>query len=324
MIYLVAVLAFFFVGLLVFHLYSKRQIKKHLQYMTEKLHHITAMRSAERLLVVTDDKELRKLLTEINGLLDYHQESLAELARLRISTNRMLSNVSHDLKTPLTVISGYMETMQHAEHVSPEEKQVMLAKVQTKVMDVAGLINTFFDLAKLEAEDWQLEMGGVQVNEVCRKTILGFYDTLASKGFDVHIDIPDTSIQIEADAAALTRILENLISNSIRYGKDGKTMGLHLHQDEAHVYIDIWDKGKGIQEKDSDRIFERLYTGTDARTASVKGSGLGLMIAKRLTEQMRGTIHFTSIPYTKTTFTLTFPKPKIDNYAELKKVVRIP
>ncbi|MFP7476940.1 sensor histidine kinase [Terribacillus saccharophilus] len=299
-------------------------MSSHLQYMTKKLKAITEKDSAERLLLVTNEQELRDLLNEINSLLDYHQESMADLARLRISTNRMLSNVSHDLKTPLTVISGYIETIQHDKQFSAEERELLLAKVQVKVMEVAGLINTFFDLAKLESEDWQLEMGRIQLNEVCRKTILGYYDTLTSKGFAVHIDLPEESVHIEADSAALTRILENLLSNSIRYGKDGKTVGMALRQDKENVYIEVWDKGRGIQESDKDRIFERLYTADDARTSAAQGSGLGLVIAKRLTEQMQGQIHFTSIPNVKTTFTLTFPKPKLEDYAKLKKVVRIP
>lgn len=324
MIYVVAFLVVC-VGILLFlHYRTKGKMNRNLQYISEKLEAITATDSAERLLLVTDDQELRDLLNEINNLLDYHQESMADLVRLRISTNRMLSNVSHDLKTPLTVISGYIETIQHDKQFSTQEREVLLAKVQSKVMEVAGLINTFFDLAKLESEDWQLETERIQLNEVCRKAILGYYDTLTSKDFAVHIDLPEESIHIEADPAALTRILENLLSNSIRYGKDGKTVGMALRQDEENVYIDVWDKGKGIQKTDKDRIFERLYTADDARTSTTQGSGLGLMIAKRLTEQMQGRINFSSIPNMKTTFTLTFPKPKLDDYSKLKKVVRIP
>ncbi|PAF19115.1 sensor histidine kinase [Terribacillus saccharophilus] len=324
MIYFVAFLVVCLGVLLFLHFRTKRKMSQDLQYMTKKLTAITETDSAERLLLMTDDQGLRDLLNEINSLLDYHQESMADLARLRISTNRMLSNVSHDLKTPLTVISGYIETIQHDKQFSAEERELLLAKVQVKVMEVAGLINTFFDLAKLESEDWQLEMKRIQLNEICRKTILGYYDTLTSKGFAVHIDLPEESMHIEADPAALTRILENLLSNSIRYGKEGKTVGMTLRQDEENVYVDVWDKGKGIQETNKDRIFERLYTADDARTSTAQGSGLGLMIAKRLTEQMQGQIHFTSIPYTKTTFTLTFPKQKLDDYSKLKKVVRIP
>jgi signal transduction histidine kinase len=324
MIYVVALLIVCLGVLLFLHFRTKRKMSRELQYMTEKLKVITATDSAERLLLVTDDQRMRDLLNEINSLLDYHQESLADLARLRISTNRMLSNVSHDLKTPLTVISGYIETIQHDKQFSAQEREVLLAKVQVKVMEVAELINTFFDLAKLESEDWQLEIERIPLNEVCRKAILGYYDTLTSKGFTVHIDLPEGSIHIEADPSALTRILENLLSNSIRYGQDGKTVGMTLRQDEENVYIDVWDKGKGIQAADKDRIFERLYTADDARTSAAQGSGIGLMIAKRMTEQMQGQIHFSSIPYVKTTFTLTFPKSKLEDYSKLKKVVRIP
>ncbi|MFP7492931.1 sensor histidine kinase [Terribacillus saccharophilus] len=324
MMYVAAFLALCLLISLFLHYRAKKKMGSDLEYMAKKLKSITVSGSSERLLLMTEDQRLRDLLNEINGLLDYHQEKMADLARLRIATNRMLSNVSHDLKTPLTVISGYIETIQHDDQFSDEEREMLLAKVQVKVMEVAGLINTFFDLAKLEAEDWQLDMERIQLNELCRKVVLGFYDTLTSKGFAVHIELPDESIHIEADPAALTRVLENLISNSIRYGRDGKTVGMTLYQDEEAVYIDIWDKGQGIQEMDKGKIFERLYTADDSRNSSTHGSGLGLMIAKRLTEQMQGQISFASVPYTKTTFTLAFPKPKLEDYSKLKKVVRNP
>lgn len=107
-----------------------------------------------------------------------------------------------------------------------------------------------------------------------------------------------------AHEEALDRILNNLLSNAVRHGGDGKVIGLGLREDERFVYVDVWDKGKGIREAHTDRVFERLYTLEDSRNRDYQGSGLGLTITKRLAEKMGGDILLDSRPHEKTTFTV--------------------
>ncbi|PWU69802.1 sensor histidine kinase [Gracilibacillus dipsosauri] len=295
--------------LLVFKLYhEKKKIRYQLSYMTEKMNQIISNPSAERLLLMTEEKELRNLLNEINRLLDFHHQYIADNAKVRMSMNRMLSNVSHDLRTPLTVILGYLETMEYDKKLTDQKRGSLLTKVRRKALEVSDLINKFFDLAKLESGDWQLDIRKVHLNEVCAKAIVGYYDTLSSKGFAVETDIPQEPIFLYADPEAITRILDNLLTNAIRYGKDGKMVGIALEQDEDHVYLKVSDRGKGIKEQEKQRIFERLYTLNDSRSRQAEGSGIGLTIAKHLTEQMNGQITYASTPYTKTVFTVQFPK----------------
>ena len=306
MIYVSAVLALLLAVVSYRYYKIKQTITKDLPYISNKLDDILEKQSTERLLVRTEEQSLRELLVSINSLLDYHQEYIADGTRLRMSMNRMLSNVSHDLKTPLTVVLGYIETIQHDNRYTDEEREQLLSKVNGKVMEVSHLISKFFDLAKLESNDWPIEMKHINASEICREAILGYYDTLSSTGFEVLIDIPEEAVFIEADRDALMRVLENLLSNAIRYGKDGKVLGLSLRQEKNDVIMEVWDRGKGINDKDVHQIFERLYTLEDARSSSAEGSGLGLTIAKRLVERMKGSIRFTSVPFNKTVFAVTF------------------
>lgn len=309
MIYILAVLVLLLTAALYYQYHSRKKTVKNLEYITTKLEQIESEQSSERLLLFTEDKQVRSLLTAINRLLDAHGEFTADTARIKHSMNRMLSNVSHDLKTPLTVIYGYIETIQQDERYTAEERERMLAEVQEKVTEAAALINRFFDLAKLESGDRQVDWEVIHLNELCRQAILGYYETLTSKGFDVSIDIPEGEIYLYGEEAGISRILGNLLSNAIRYGSEGKTIGLALKQDDDVVQIEVWDKGRGIAEKDEGRVFERLYTLDDSRSSSAEGSGLGLTIAKRLTEQMGGSLSFTSIPHERTAFTVSFKKP---------------
>lgn len=289
---------------------TNKETSDNLRYISEKMNHIISEGTSERLLLVTDDKELKELLTELNRLLAYNHEVRAESARMKMSMNRMLSNVSHDLKTPLTVVLGYIETLRQDRSSSPDERDVLLSKVQSKATEVLGLINKFFDLARLESGDWKMDWKRVHINEVCRKVMLGYYDTLTNKGVEVMIDIPKVPIYVYADEDALYRVLDNLLSNAIRYGNDGNVVGLTLRYDDDYVFIDVWDRGKGIRETERDRIFERSSTLEDSRSASTEGSGLGLTITKQLTEQMNGRIDLSSVPYERTVFTVRFEKSR--------------
>ncbi|CCW04166.1 sensor histidine kinase [Bacillus sp. GeD10] len=244
----------------------------------------------------------------INQLLDAKQKTNADHAKVEISMRKMLSNISHDLKTPLTVILGYTEMLNKDKTMNKEEQQILLEKVHVKTLEVMELIHKFFDLAKLESGDKAIEMTKVNMNEVCREKILSFYDLVTSKGFHVHIDIPERNIYALGNVEVLGRVLNNLISNAITYGDDGKTLGMTLRDDETNVYIDVWDTGKGIDESHIDKVFERMYTLEDSRNRLYQGSGLGLTITKRLVEAMDGKIHLSSKPYEKTIFTVALKK----------------
>ncbi len=170
------------------------------------------------------------------------------------------------------------------------------------------LINQFFTLAKLESGDMDLELSKIDVCEICRESILDFYEILTNNDFQVDIDVPETSVYVQGNKEALQRILFNLISNVIRYGAEGKYLGMVLRTDERNVYIDVSDKGKGIDKLFADSVFDRLFTMEDSRNRNIQGNGLGLTIAKNLALQLGGTITLESTPYIKTTFTVQLKK----------------
>jgi len=267
-----------------------------------KLQQIIVEESGESILLVTDDVELRELLASVNQLLEYARKKAAIYTRSEIETKKMISNLSHDLKTPLTVVLGYIETL----HVNPgmdvEERVSMLAKVHKKTLEVLELIHQFFALARLEAGDEDLPLSRLQLNEVCRHNILAFYEMLTAKDFEVHIEIPDESIFVFGNEEALNRVLNNLISNAIQHGGDGNIIGIKLRTEGSSAVIEVWDRGRGIREQHYDRIFERMYTLEDSRNKRYHNSGLGLTITKRLVEKIEGTIEVSSYPHERTAF----------------------
>ncbi|MFJ5714294.1 sensor histidine kinase [Neobacillus sp. NPDC093127] len=278
--------------------------KENFTYIHKKLKQIIDRKTDEKLLLHTDDANLKQTLIEINRLLEHNQKMMASYNKTEISMRKMLSNISHDLKTPLTVVLGYIEIMLNDPNRNHEETEELLQKVHGKAVEVLDLIKKFFDLAKLESGDKNLPLTRVNINEVCQKNILNFYEVLTTKGFDVAIELPETILYALGNEEELDRVLDNLLSNAFQYGGEGKALGLTLRSDEQSVYVDVWDKGKGISELHKDLVFERMYTLEDSRNKSYQGSGLGLTITKRLVEKMDGQIFLASKPYEKTTFTV--------------------
>lgn len=221
-----------------------------------------------------------------------------------MASKRMLSNISHDIKTPMTVILGYLEIMR----LNGIQSNEMMQKIENTAHHVMELITQFFTLAKLEAGDMDLTLEKVNVNEACRENILDFYELLSQKEFQVEIDIPEQTFYANTNKDALQRMMYNLISNAIRYGREGKYLGVFLRADQAHIYIDIADRGPGIEKEFAESVFDRLFTMEDSRNSSMQGNGLGLTIAKNLALQLGGDITFVSQPYQRTVFTITLKK----------------
>ena len=282
----------------------RRGIQKQLKEISQKLEKIQDTDSDENIMMFTDEQALMELLVQINRLLENQRKMKVDYRRSQISSKKMLSNISHDIKTPMTVILGYLEIMR----INGDKEDEMLLKVEQKAKRVMELINQFFTLAKLEAGDMELEISRINICEVCRENILDFYELLKQKEFQVEVKIPEEAVFIMGNKEALHRILYNLISNVIRYGLDGRYLGLVLRSVKNDVYIDVIDKGKGIEKEFAGNVFERLFTMEDSRNRRIQGNGLGLTIAQTLAQQLGGEIVLESEPNVKTTFTVKLHK----------------
>lgn len=282
----------------------RAQINRTLSKMTEELKEILDEERDSSLMVFTDNRELIELAGQINRLLENRRRAKADFLRSEISSKKMLSNISHDIKTPMTVVLGYLEIIR----IQGDEDGEMLKKAEQKAQDVMELINRFFTLAKLEAGDMEIELTRLDICAICRETVLSFYEILTEKDFQVEIHIPEHGVYVRGNGEALQRVLYNLVSNAVKYGGEGNFLGITLREEKEMVFVDVTDKGRGIDKKFAENVFERLFTMEDSRSRQVQGNGLGLTIARNLARQMKGDILLESIPYERTTFTLQLKK----------------
>lgn len=274
--------------------------RKSLRRISEKLRQILDTGSEERIMLFTGDPELMELIAQINRLLDDRQNLKINFYRSENASRKMLANISHDIRTPMTVLLGYLEIMRTTGNVSLE----MLKKAEQKAQSIMDLISRFFLLARLESKDLVPELSALDACEICRECVLDFYEVLIEHDFQVHIRIPEIPVLVLGNQDALRRILSNLISNAVRYGAGGHYLECALTEEERTVSICVTDHGPGIDRISAEHIFDRLYTMEDARSRNFQGSGLGLAIAKNLARQLGGDLTLESVPSVQTSFTL--------------------
>lgn len=283
--------------------FFQRGIQDKLEKISGKLSEILEKDSDEKVMIFTDQKALMELSGQINRLLLDRQQIRRDYRRQELSVRKMLANISHDIKTPLTVILGYMEILR-----LEDKDNETFQKVETKARQVVELINEFFTLARLEAGDMNMEITNVEINELCRENVLGFYELLLQKEFAVDLSIPEQRLYVQGEKESLDRILNNLLSNAVRYGSEGKYIGLFLREEEDFIAVEVVDHGRGIAREYAERIFDRLYTMEDSRNRQMQGNGLGLTIARNLARQMGGDLLLESEPGVKTVFTVRLKK----------------
>ena len=204
----------------------------------------------EKVMEFTGSREVAGLIMQANRMLNDRQRMKAEYKRAGIEAKRMLSNISHDIKTPLTVILGYLEIL----IMNGAGETATLLKIQKKASQLMELVEEFFTLSKIEAGDMDFGLSKISLSEICRQSIADFYSILTERGTQVEIEIPERDIYVYGNEDAIRRILFNLITNAIRYGLDGKYLGIFLIPGEEEVEIRVRDKGKGIDKENAAKL----------------------------------------------------------------------
>ncbi len=304
-ILILSIVAAVLAGIICYQQFAFRKgIKAQLLQISQGLARAVDSDSEEKVMVFTDSRAMQELCAQINRLLDRRQRMLADYRRSEISSKKMLSNISHDIRTPLTVILGYLEIIR----LNGGEQRELIDKVEARAKAVSDLVEQFFTLAKLEAGDMEIALSKTELCELCREVVLDFYEILSGKDYEVEVEIPEKTIYVQGNGDAIRRILNNLISNSLRYGSEGRYLGIFLHEDEKQVYIDVTDRGRGIEKDFAEHIFDRLFTMEDSRNRDIQGNGLGLTIARSLARQMGGDVTLVSRPWQKTSFTVALKR----------------
>jgi signal transduction histidine kinase len=299
---LFAILSFVLLLILIWQQIQHKELEREINYITDRLASLSITSDNGFVLIPTDNDSIKKLDAVLNTLLQGFYTKKSEFEQSKQAMAQVLTNISHDIRTPLTVLKGNSEMLSNITNdpSMPENVHAMAAKIDRKADDLISTINAYFTMSKIASGDLPIKLKKENVSRLCQDTILDYYDLLEQKQFEVDIQIPDTPIFAYTDNEALQRILKNLIDNAIRHGCDGKYLSLRLTTSNGNSIIEIEDHGNGMSPQQQKQIFARNYT--TARKSS--GSGLGLAISKRLAEQIGAELEVHSVQNEQTTFSI--------------------
>lgn len=242
------------------------------------------------------------LAYEINDIIADYEGRLAVLRQADEANKQLMTSLSHDVRTPLTTLLGYLDAV-HKGVVQDREREAYIETARRKAHDLKEYIDVLFDWFKLNSGEFTVTPARVEAAELTRDILIDWIPLFEEHRIRYHIEIPDQPVYARLDSEGYRRVLNNLIQNVLTHSQ-ADTIEVTLSQREQALEVVIRDNGVGIEPQDLAHIFERLYKCDKARAQ--KGSGLGLAIVQQLTDRMGGQVHVESTPGQGTAFTLLF------------------
>jgi signal transduction histidine kinase len=262
----------------------------------EGLEQLAAGNLSHRVTATSGDTS--KLAVATNRLAESLQAARSDALRRDEAHSQLISNLSHDLRTPITSIAGYVDALQRGIGEDPARHLDIIA---TKTAELTRLADDLFYLTRLDAGDLSLTLVPVDVSEVARQCLLGFEHELRSRGIEVVVEIPEATCEVLADEAALGRVIGNFVANSLKHARSMRALGVAVTAEGGGCSVTVWDDGEGFPKG----VAELLERGTSVGPGG--GAGLGLSIAHELSARMGASVRVKSVAGERTSVTVLFP-----------------
>ena len=224
---------------------------------------------------VRGQDEVAKLAEAFNNMAD-------SLSRLETMRNTFMANVSHDLRTPMTTISGFIDNILIGA-IPPEKQPYYLEMIRDEVQRLARLVNTLLDISRIQAGERKFVFAPFDICEMARRIVLSFENKIEAKQLDVAFDCDEERMLAVGDRDALYQVLYNLCDNAVKFSREGGAFRVSITKDkESKAVIRVYNEGEGIVAEDLPFIFERFYKADKSRGLDKSGAGLGLFISKTI------------------------------------------
>lgn len=255
-------------------------------------------------MIVDENSEIGSLVYKINEIVIKDKNKLAEFNKAEKAYKKLVTSLSHDIRTPLSTLIGYLEVLEK-DTLSYEEQLKFIQIAKEKALNLSTYIQSLFEWLKLESGEWTYDLKKENICELTRLVLADWIMKFEENNIDFYFDIPEKALFILIDKNAYDRIINNLLANIFKHSHANKLV-VQVTEEISEVQIVISDNGVGIDEKDLPLIFDRLYKCDTSRTEN--SNGLGLAITKELTIALNGTINVISSNGKGTTFKLRFSK----------------
>lgn len=267
---------------------------------------IMAKGDLEKLIEVNAEGDMKNLANNINNISAQLKDIMLEERRAQKTKNDLITNVSHDLRTPLTSIIGYLELIDSDKYKDEVELRYYINIAYEKSKGLSLLINDLFELTKMQNSTITLEKSQINLVDLLGQLVAYFKYEFEKANMESRIDFSDDRLIVYGDARKLVRAFENLLSNSIKYGKDGHYIDVITRIENSMAVVQIVNYGEEIPSIDLPYIFDRFYRVEKSRNREIGGSGLGLAITKNIIELHNGSISASSND-NKTIFEVRLP-----------------
>ncbi|MDO5737773.1 MAG: HAMP domain-containing sensor histidine kinase [Eubacteriales bacterium] len=277
LIYLLA--AILIVLLVIFLLYRMeiRKLQKQIQFLSEN-------QSNKELTSSLRFRELRELQSLLNKLIRYRKQERENFLRRDHELKETISNISHDIRTPLTSLAGYFQLLERSS--DPAQREKYNAIIEGRIRELRDLLENFFDYIKLEDERYQLTEEQVELIALLKTSILSFKKKFEEAPIQLRLNLPTEPIQLPGNHMAFQRIFNNLIENAILHGKS--LIEIETRDLDSEIELIFINDALDLRELEIEKVFNRFYKADRARSAN--SSGLGLTIVKSLTVKMGGEV----------------------------------
>jgi len=271
----------------------------------------------DRRVEVTSDDEIGRLGECFNRMADTLTDTMEELRQADRMRRELVANVSHDLRSPIASIQGYLETVSMKDGSLPGEKRQRYVDTALKnTQRLNTLVSELFDLSKLETEQVEPTVEPFPMAELVQDVVMQYRPQAEEQCVDLRAEPPEQSDRVEGDIALLERALSNLIDNAIQYTPKGGTVRVQVLHEGSRVRVAVQDTGPGIPEDDLPHIFERSYRVEKSRDRDNGGAGLGLAIGKTILELHDSTLEVESTVGEGTIFSFSLPVETVGNDRE--------
>lgn len=239
--------------------------------------------------------QMQRVVASVNALVDSTIKAMEDEREIERSKDELITNVSHDIRTPLTSIIGYLGLIEDKQYRSEEDILKYTHTAYLKSKQMKSLVDDLFEYTKVRQTDALLQIQSLELNAMLEQIGASFELEANKKGMEINTILPDSPVKIEADPEKLARVFNNLITNALKYGSDGKNIYLQLTKvDEKEIEIRISNDGEPIPEKSLRQVFDRFYRVESSRSKETGGTGLGLAIAQSIIELHHGYIYVES------------------------------
>lgn len=291
-VYNVITLLVFLIGLvffvITFFLLINKKVK-YLKYIAKRVTEI-AQEGFGSVIEIQGNDEIAELCRNINSMSKELKHKFDHEREIEKSKSQLISGVSHDLRTPLTSIKGYLQLIRDKQYQTPQEIKAFIDVAYNKTEMLEDLIENLFEYTRLSGKEIQLNVDRLCLNDIVKQVVMDYGPLFQKENLRLELSLPGERYYVQLDPDKFVRVIENLLGNALKYSSKPGDVKVSLNSENQGVTLTVQNKGQAIDSESLSHLFDRFYRLEKSRSKETGGAGLGLAIAKSIVELHGGKI----------------------------------